>query len=246
MAMLGAYAKRFEADLRNQNDTAALRFRMRILWPDENAVAARGCGFYIKAGSDANGSDVMGFPAYREHRCDNGAETYMMRTTSAADSPTYDVRMPLPDRPQWVEVHADGYRRTYVEVMCVGLYVQEVAAYRSVCVNRALLNECAVLTDQSVYAYRDTAEIPMSKARPGIQILVFQFFNSVFGGFRNMTRDASDIVSRYNVCNGIDWIRGQSYGTGYCHAERVSDIKKNGEATLPSVAMNPDRCVPVS
>lgn len=250
MAALAAFADRFDADLRADNDTAALRFRMRIAWMDENAVAARGCGFYLRAGSDAIGTVDTRFPAYREHRCDGTGFTYLMRTTSAADpAHTYDVRVPLPSRPQWMELRADGYRRTYVDVACVAVYVSDTVGYRSACVDRPLLDVCAALTRQSVRGYGDAAgHIPMSKSRAGVQILVLQDFDAVFAGFRNLTRDATDAVSRYSVCNGIDWVRGSSYGTGYCLAERLQvDVTDDGGFRLvPSVQMDPDQCVPVA
>lgn len=250
MAALAAFAGRFDADLRAENDTTALRFRMRIAWMDENAVAARGCGFLVRTGSDVIGSVDVHFPAYREHRCDNTGFTYLLRTTSATDpAHTYDVRVPLPHRPKWAELRADGFRRTYVETACVALYVQEIEGYRTVCVDRPLLDVCATLTRQSVRGYEDAAgHIPMSKSRTGIQILVLQDFDTMYGGLQNLTRDASDIVSQYNVCNGIDWVRGSSYGTGYCYAERlqVELGEKDSFRMAPSVQMDPDNCVPVS
>lgn len=58
--------------------------------------------------------------------------------------------MRLPSTATRVEVHTDGYRRTYVDHVCVGLYYERRTGYRALCVDGQLLIKCAELTDKPV------------------------------------------------------------------------------------------------
>lgn len=248
MTALGTFADEFVAELRNRNETAVVRLRLQMLWMDDRSITARGCGFHVRADGDKNSSAAVRFPTPLEHRCDDSGDTYMMRTTSIADPVVYDARLRLPglsERAKWVQVRADGNRRTYVEVLCVGTHDWRTG-YRSLCVNREVLNACAALTGDSVAEYEFSEEIPMSRSRSGMHILAFQDLDFVFAGFRKLVQDGSDEYARTKFCNGVVWVPGNSYDTGYCDAETTYNVKTYGWHSMEPIPMNPDRCVPVS
>lgn len=155
MAELVAYADGFEADLRDENETVAVRFRLRTWQSDDNSSTVRGCGFHVRVDGDQDGSASLHFPASREHGCiDTSAHTYgayLMRTTSA--TVTYDERLRLSsgrsERAERVEVRAEGHSNSYVKILCMGLY-DRITGYHPVCINTGLWAECSALSDQQV------------------------------------------------------------------------------------------------
>lgn len=254
---LGTYAKRFDVDLRSRNDTDAVGFRLKIWQLGDNNLI-RGCGFYVQANGDEDGFASLRFPASQEYKC--GHDTYIMRTTSYLDGVTYDKQLRLPsksERAEEVEVHADGYRRTYVDVVCVGLYNKWKSDYHSMCVNNELLRKCAGLTDKTLESYlpldiwNDT--ITMSKSTKGKHKIVFRDLDFLVEGFQRLVRNASDIGATHDVCNRIDFFVGEKViDDEYCEAEEVYNVNHHKSYfvgipfktfALKPARISPDLCV---
>lgn len=249
MTELGAYAERFEADMRYEKDTSAVRIRMETLGLRHGPATARGCGYYAQMDGDKNGTTYTIFPAYREHRCEHRGETYLMRTTSLAVPTAYDLQMRFDDRsekPVNVDVLTNGHRKTHVQTLCVGTYDRQ-HGHRSVCVNRAMFDECAAQVGESIARYVGTGkyEIPMSQSRSGIHAISFLDLDALLANFRKLIQKESDVAAQSAVCDGIRVMMGTSVDTGYCDAEYTNDVKAYGVNVMPKIRMNPDHCVPI-
>lgn len=254
MTALGALAMRFEAQLRDRNETSVVRLQLHMWWMRRGEITNRGCGFRAQADGNRNSTAAVRFPAIREHMClgEDGElchDTYMMRTTSMSEPVVYEARLHLPgpsERARWVQVHADGHRRTYVEYMCVGTH-DRPTGYRTLCIDRFALDACARLTGDSVAVFKDSDFIPMARTRNSMRLIVFQDLDSVFAGFWRLVRNGSDKSAQSAFCEGIAWIRGNADPNArrYCDAETADNVRKYGWNSMDPVAINPDLCIPL-
>lgn len=254
MAKLGTYAKGFEVDMSDRNDIETVEFRLQMA--NTYGTTIRGCGFYLQVDGDKDGIASLRFPASQEHNCGSGTDE--MRTTSYGDRVAYDKRLRLPsesERAKQLEVHADGYRRTYVDHVCVGMHNERKTEYRSMCVNSYLLDKCAELTGTLEYGPLSDWKgvIPMSKSTRGVHKIVFRNLDFLVDDFQRLVHNASDIVAGYQVCSRISFSMGEKeIGDEYCEARHVYNVRNYRSVPImvsnrmKSARVNPDNCVPVS
>lgn len=246
MEELVMYVEGFDVDLRNQYEEEPVQFRLQTAFSPYLQGTPKGCGFYVRADGDRDGFASLHFPKTRQYRCSSSSDgTYLMRTTSNVHPVTYNGRLRLPsqsERAERVEVHADGHGITYLDIACVGVYDRKTG-YRSVCVNNALLNDCAKRTDRWCNGYAN--RIPMSKSSSGVHKIVFRNFDFLVEGFQRLSRNVHDESARHAVCDSVDMVRGSSERYDeHCDAEHVGNGKRSSHLKQ-LVQMDPGNCFPV-
>lgn len=202
MSVLGPITKSYVNNLRETRETDSINARVWMHYGDKKL---NGCGFFFNASGHAGSTAHGYFPDYVEHKC--GAKTYQMRMT--CQSAMYDKSIHLGNEEvKEIEIHADGYRNTYVDTLCIGLNERTIAdGPRAICINNDLLKACDA---ENRWGDIDIHwnYIMLTKTSRGASKIAFSNVSDLIDSYEKLMRNSEDADSRRIVCENISLAKG--------------------------------------
>lgn len=221
LSELSLTAKKYVTGLRGRNENDDIRI---TLWMHEGDSKMNGCGFYFKVIGVSGKTSSAHFPNYTKHVCGN--ETYEMRMSSP--TAMYDIPISfINDQISEIEVHADGYQDTIVDVVCIGLKTQIITGRgyggpSGFCVNNDLLKSCKNLRKTWDKIDIDHHDITLTRTNRGTHKIVFREIENLMSGFDSIYRDNKSKDALQKVCERIELVRGTfNHEHVDCPAERT-------------------------
>lgn len=215
---LGPFISNYMADLRAKREAEKIKIR---IWMHNGNSKMNGCGFYFRASGYAGSSAEAWFPKNAEHRCGN--DKYRMRMTS--QSVMYDKTLHLGnEQVENIEVHADGFTNTYVNVMCIGMNERTIAGGpRAFCLNNDILLSCNQLynkwNDVDIF-WGHT--LTFTRTKRAIHKIIFYDVAKLVDGFEELERNRNSTDAMKQICDHIHLVKGtHDFEEDECPAEKV-------------------------
>lgn len=203
MSVLGPFVDSYLADLRAKREAEKIKIRM---WMHNGDTKLNGCGFYFRATGYAGGVAEDWLPRNTEHKCGN--DKYEMRMTS--QSAMYDKTIHLGnEQVKDIELHADGYHNTFVNVVCIGLNERTIAGGpRAFCLNNDLLKACKDLYNKWDNINIDFNDILLTRTSRGAHKIIFTDVTELINAFEKLARNRDDNNAVQAACDRINLVRG--------------------------------------
>lgn len=203
MTVLGPIVNSFINDLKVKKEAESIKIRV---WMHNGDDKLNGCGFYFRVDGYSGGSGEGWFPEYREHVC--GESTYQFRMT--AQSAMYDKKIRLGnEQAKKIELHADGYHNTFVNVFCIGLNERTiVGGPRAFCINNDILNSCKVLKNQWDDINLNWDDMMFTRTIRGAHKIIFTEIDQLITALDKFNSEPN-IEVLHAICNKINLIRGE-------------------------------------
>jgi hypothetical protein len=206
MVLLRPVVDSYLADLRRKRESDKIKIRM---WMHNGDVKLNGCGFYFRADGYSGGSGSGFFPAEVDHRCADD-ETFNMRMTSQSAMYSGEVHLGN-EQTRQVELHADGWHNTFVNVLCIGFDERTIAGGpRAFCVNNNILKACKKLMNKWSDVNTDFNDMMFTRTSRGTHKLVFRDIENLVNGFERLSRNNDDADAVWAVCDRMDLVKGDT------------------------------------
>jgi len=203
MSVLGPIVNGYISHLRAKKEAESVKIRV---WMHNGDAQLNGCGFYFRVDGYSGGSGEDYFPNYVEHKCGN--DKYKLRMTS--QSAMYDKKVHLGnEQAKKVEVHADGYHNTFINVICIGFNERTIAGGpRAFCINNDILKSCKSLKNQWNDINIEWNDIMLTRTNRGAHKIIFHEIEKLINGFEKFDRESNDVEALWTICNRIDLVKG--------------------------------------
>jgi len=239
MTILGPIMNSYLSHLREIKEAESIKIRV---WMHNGDPKLHGCGFYARVDGFSGGSEEGWFPDKREYICGNGGDSYEMRMT--AQSAMYDKKLRLGnEQAKKIELHADGWTNTHVNVLCIGLNERTIAGGpRAFCINNDILKSCKNLQNKWDRINIDFNDMLFTRTNRGPHKIIFYEIPELINAFDKFNSEPNNIMLQ-TVCDKIDLVRG-TYKDEYwdCPAKKCGIYLMSDDLKRSFADKNPYGC----
>ncbi|KAL4112869.1 hypothetical protein QTP88_016589 [Uroleucon formosanum] len=216
MSILAPIMNSYLAHLREVKEAESIRLRV---WMHNGDPKLHGCGFYARVDGFSGGSGEGWFPDIGEY-----------------------VRLGN-EQAKKIELHADGWHNTHINVLCIGLNERTIAGGpRAFCINNDILKSCKSLQNKWDHINIDFNDMMFTRTTRGAHKIIFYEIPELINAFDKFNSEPDNKVLQ-TICDKIDLVKGTYKDDQWdCSARKVGMFLMKNDIERSFDNKNPYGC----